>query len=94
MSFSAQISVAAIEECPMMMLAISTPCLARSRVPALCRRWWGCQCGTLSRLQATGHLITSLRRNMKNALMPLMDKTLLRKRSLIETVNDQLKNIA
>lgn len=39
-------------------------------------------------------LITSLRRNMKNALMPLMDKILLRKRSLIETVNDQLKNIA
>ena len=39
-------------------------------------------------------LITSLRRNMKNVLMPLMDKILLRKRSLIETVNDQLKNIA
>ena len=39
-------------------------------------------------------LITSLRRNMKNILMPLMDKILLRKRSLIETVNDQLKNIA
>ena len=31
---------------------------------------------------------------MKNALMPLMDKILLRKRSLIETVNDQLKNIS
>lgn len=40
------------------------------------------------------HLITFLKRNMKNALMPLMDKILLRKRSLIETVNDQLKNIA
>lgn len=26
--------------------------------------------------------------------MPLMDKLLLRKRSLIETVNDQLKNIS
>ena len=39
-------------------------------------------------------LITSLRRNMKNVHMPLMDKILLRKRSLIETVNDQLKNIA
>ncbi len=39
-------------------------------------------------------LITSVRRNMKNALMPLVDKILLRKRSLIETVNDQLKNIA
>jgi transposase len=39
-------------------------------------------------------LVTSVRRNMKNVLMPLMDKILLRKRSLIETVNDQLKNIA
>ncbi len=39
-------------------------------------------------------LITHIRRNMKNKLMPLVDKLLLRKRSLIETVNDQLKNIA
>ena len=31
---------------------------------------------------------------MKNKLMPLMDKLLLGKRSVIETVNDQLKNIA
>ena len=30
---------------------------------------------------------------MKNALMPLFDKIMLRKRSLIETVNDQLKNV-
>ncbi len=39
-------------------------------------------------------LVTHIRRNMKNKLMPLLDKILLRKRSLIETVNDQLKNIA
>jgi hypothetical protein len=38
-------------------------------------------------------LITELRKNMENKLMPLWDKLLLRKRSLIETVNDQLKNI-
>jgi hypothetical protein len=38
-------------------------------------------------------LITKRRKNMKNALMPLLDKILLRKRPLIETVNDQLKNI-
>lgn len=31
---------------------------------------------------------------MKNKLMPVIDKILLRKRSLIETVNDQLKNIS
>ena len=38
-------------------------------------------------------LITSVKSNMKNKLMPMMDKFLLRKRSLIGTVNDQLKNI-
>lgn len=39
-------------------------------------------------------LITPFKKNMKNRLMPLADKILLRKRSLIETVNDQLKNIS
>jgi hypothetical protein len=39
-------------------------------------------------------LITHIRRNMTSRLMPLVDKILLRKRSLIETVNDQLKNIS
>lgn len=38
-------------------------------------------------------LVTAIRRNMQNRLMPLVDKILLRKRSLIEAVNDQLKNI-
>jgi hypothetical protein len=39
-------------------------------------------------------LITPLRKNMRNRLMPLMDKLLSRKRSIIETINDQLKNIS
>lgn len=39
-------------------------------------------------------LVTKLKKRMKNKLMPLMDKILLRKRSIIETVNDQLKNIS
>lgn len=39
------------------------------------------------------HLITSIRNNMKNSLMTMSDKILLRKRSVIETVNDELKNI-
>lgn len=39
-------------------------------------------------------LITKLKRNMKNKLMPILDKLLLRKRALIECVNDQLKNIS
>lgn len=39
------------------------------------------------------HLVTGIRKNMKNVLMSLHDKIMLRKRSIIETVNDQLKNI-
>jgi hypothetical protein len=39
-------------------------------------------------------LITKLRRKMKNRLMVLSDKLWLRKRGLLEAVNDQLKNIA
>ncbi len=38
-------------------------------------------------------LITSIRNNMKNSLMTMFDKILLRKRSVIETVNDELKNV-
>jgi hypothetical protein len=37
------------------------------------------------------HLITGIRRNMKNHLMPMADKLLLRKRGVIETVLDILK---
>lgn len=40
------------------------------------------------------HLVTSIKKNMKNKFIPIMDKILLRKRSIIETVNDQLKNIS
>lgn len=39
------------------------------------------------------HLVTGIKSNMKNALMSLYDKIMLRKRSVIETINDQLKNI-
>lgn len=39
-------------------------------------------------------LITNIKKNMKNKLMPIFDKIMLRKRSIIETVNDQLKNIS
>jgi transposase len=37
------------------------------------------------------HLITGIRRNMKNHLMPFIDKVLLRKRFIIETVFGVLK---
>jgi len=39
-------------------------------------------------------LITKLKKGMKNRLMPLFDKIMLRKRSIIESVIDQLKNIS
>jgi hypothetical protein len=38
-------------------------------------------------------LVTKAKKNMKQRLVKLIDRILLRKRSLIETVNDQLKNI-
>lgn len=39
-------------------------------------------------------LVTKVRKNMKNKLMPLFDRLMLRKRAIIESVNDQLKNIS
>jgi hypothetical protein len=45
------------------------------------------------RLLARGlKLITGIKNNMKNILMILQEKLLLRKRSLVETVFDYLKN--
>ncbi|KAA6333378.1 hypothetical protein EZS27_018197 [termite gut metagenome] len=38
------------------------------------------------------HLVTGIKKNMKNRLMGLNDKILLRKRSIIETINGELKN--
>lgn len=75
----------------------------RKPVPHMARELWGKLFGDkgyisqalFDSLFTQGvQLITPIRKNMKNRLVPLMDKVLLRKRSLIETVNDQLKNIA
>lgn len=38
-------------------------------------------------------LITGIRNNMKNKIMPLFDKLILRKRSMIESLNNQIKNV-
>lgn len=56
----------------------------------------GCISSKLSKqlLERGLHLFTTLRSNMKQKLMSLKDKILLRKRSIIETINDQLKNIS
>ena len=40
------------------------------------------------------HLVTKLKRNMKNRLISMFDKIMLRKRAIIESVADQLKNIS
>ena len=39
-------------------------------------------------------IVTKIRKNMKNKLMPIFDKLMLRKRAIIETIYDQLKNIS
>ena len=39
-------------------------------------------------------LVTKIKNNMRNCLMSVADKVLLRKRALIESTNDELKNIA
>ena len=40
------------------------------------------------------YLVTKVRRNMKNHLLPLSDRLMLRKRAILETITDQLKNIS
>jgi transposase len=75
----------------------------RRPVPQMVRRLWGKLFGDKGYIsQALGalleaqqlRLVTKLKKNMKNRFLPLYDKLLLRKRALIETVNDQLKNIS
>ena len=39
-------------------------------------------------------LVIKIKKNMKNKLMPVFDKLMLRKRAIIETIYDQLKNIS
>jgi len=73
----------------------------RKPVPAMVRQLFGKLFGDKGYLSSNLReqlaemgimLITSVKKNMKNKLMPLWDKIMLRKRFLIETVNDQLKN--
>jgi hypothetical protein len=76
----------------------------RKPVPTLCKRLFGkliADRGYVSQslfeqlLETFGvQLITKLRKNMKNRLLLLIDKLLLRKRAIIESVVDQLKNIS
>lgn len=76
----------------------------RKPLPTLCKELFGkliADRGYISQtlfeqlLETFGvQLITRIKSNMKNRLMPLVDKLLLRKRAIIESVIDQLKNIS
>jgi hypothetical protein len=76
----------------------------REPVPVFCRRLFGkliADRGYISQplfeqlLNTFGvQLITKLRKNMRNRLLPWMDQFLLRKRAIIESLVDQLKNIS
>jgi len=78
----------------------------RKPVPTLTKRLWGklfADKGYISQplfeqLFAQGIQLITLPKKKKKApdhrLMPLLDKLLARKRSIIETINDQLKNIS
>ena len=94
----------AINECGELLAVQLTPGNIDDRqpVPHLTRRLFGKLFGDKGYISAELftelwerglQLITHIRCNMTNRLMPLLDKILLRKRLLIETVNDQLKNI-
>ena len=75
----------------------------RKPVPRLVRRLFGRLFGDKGYISAPLaerlfleqglRLITKLRKNMRNILLPFADYLLLRKRALIETIIDQLKNV-
>lgn len=94
-----------INECGEILSVKVTPANTDDRVPvpAMTDGLWGKLYGDkgylsqalfdeLQRKKVT--LITNIRRNMKPRLMQLWDKLMLRKRFVIETVFDQLKNIS
>lgn len=95
-----------INECGELLACQITPANMDDRkpVPELCKHLFGkliADRGYISQplfellLETVGvQLITKLKKNMKNRLLPLMDKLLLRKRAIIESVVDQLKNIS
>jgi len=73
----------------------------RAPVPTLCAKLFGKLFGDrgyistrlFQELYEKGiQIITKLRTNMKNRLIPMLDKILLLKRGLIESVHNKLKN--
>ena len=95
----------AINDCGEVLGCYLTPGNVDDRVPvpSMVKRLWGKLFGDrgyishalTELLQAQGlELVTKIKRNMKNKFVSIFDKLMLRKRALIETVNDQLKNIS
>jgi hypothetical protein len=93
-----------ISDCGELLAVMFTPGNVDDRkpVPKFARRLFGKLIGDrgyisqalFSQLWDQGvQLLTKLKKKMRPRLLPLWDKILLRKRMLIETVNDQLKNI-
>ncbi len=75
----------------------------RKPVPNMTKRVWGKLFGDkgyisqkLSELLGENNvqLITKVKKNMKNKFINFFDRLLLRKRAIIESINDQLKNIS
>lgn len=75
----------------------------RKPVPQMSKRLWGKLFGDKGYISQTlldllgaenVQLITKVKKNMKNKFVNFFDKLLLRKRAIIESVNDQLKNIS
>jgi hypothetical protein len=75
----------------------------RRPVPRLARAMWGKLFGdkgylshnlAAQLLEQGLELVTHVRKNMARRLLSLSDKLLLRKRAIIETITDQLKNIS
>lgn len=78
-------------------------CDDRRPVPKLARTLWGKLFGDKGYLsqplqtvlrEQNVELVTKLKKNQKNKFLAFADKILLRKRAIIETVFDQLKNIS
>jgi hypothetical protein len=94
-----------VNDCGELLACCLTPGNTNDRgpVPELVKRLWGklfADKGYLAQalfetlFEQNVQLIPKVRRNMKNKLMPLLDKLLLRKRAILESVIDQLKNIS
>lgn len=95
-----------VNDCGELLSWFLTPgnCDARKPVPHLAKRLWGKLFGDKGYIsnplklllgEQNLELITQAKKNQKNiAPLPIEDKILLRKRAIIETVIDQLKNIS